>query len=67
MKPAGLVDIWVGWQGEQWRLAAFVENAADSDEFDSRYDFGDGFFNLAANPIRPRLAGVSLSYRFSGR
>ena len=67
LKPSGLVDIWVGWQGEQWRLAAFVENAADSDEFDSRYDLGDGFFNVAANPIRPRLVGVSLSYRFSGR
>ena len=60
---SGKVNVRVGWQDEQWRVVAYVENVGDEISLESRAFTSS--FQLAVNASRPRTAGIDISYRFS--
>ena len=60
---SGKANVRVGWENEQWRVVAYVENVGDEISLESR--FFSPSFQLALNASRPRTAGIDISYRFS--
>lgn len=60
-------DVRVGYQGESWRVTAYVENLFDELWYDGNYEDDDvesPYVEHLFGPSRPRTYGVKFSYEF---